>query len=134
MYRVNPFTYIIEGLLGTGLGNAPTYCADNELIRFTAPEGSTCAEYTAPFLSEAGGYIVDSNATECEYCPVTETSQFLASVSVSYEHRWRDFGFLVVFPVFNICVALLVYWRWRGCPGLRRRKRQRRRKGTIRFI
>uniref|UniRef100_A0A0B7KDD9 ABC transporter domain-containing protein n=1 Tax=Bionectria ochroleuca TaxID=29856 RepID=A0A0B7KDD9_BIOOC len=110
MYRVNPFTYIIEGLLGTGLGNAPMYCADNELIRFTAPEGSTCAEYTAPFLSEAGGYIVDSNATECEYCPVTETSQFLASVSVSYEHRWRDFGFLVVFSVFNICVALLVYW------------------------
>lgn len=110
MYRVNPFTYIIEGLLGTNLGNAPMYCADNELIRFTAPEGSTCAEYTAPFLSEAGGYIVDSNATECEYCPVTETSQFLASASVSYEHRWRDFGFLVVFSVFEICVALLVYW------------------------
>ncbi|KAH6696966.1 ABC-2 type transporter-domain-containing protein [Plectosphaerella plurivora] len=110
MYRVNPFTYIIEGLLGTGLGNAPMYCADNEFIRFTAPEGSNCAEYAQSFISEAGGYILDPDSTTCEYCPVTETNQFLASVSVDFNHRWRNFGILFAFCVFNMCVALLAYW------------------------
>ncbi|CEN59914.1 Putative ABC transporter CDR4 [Aspergillus calidoustus] len=110
MYRINPFTYIIEGFLGTSLGNAPMYCAPNEFVRFTAPDGSTCAEYASEYLSQSGGYLANPDATDCEYCAMSESNQFLASVSVSYDHRWRDFGFMLVFCIFNLSMALVLYW------------------------
>lgn len=110
MYRVNPFTYIIEGLLGTGLGSAPMTCADTEYIRFIAPENSTCGEYLSSYISQAGGNLENPSATECQYCPVTDTNQFLTSINVSFGHRWRNFGILLVFSAFNIGVALGVYW------------------------
>jgi ATP-binding cassette, subfamily G (WHITE), member 2, PDR len=110
MYRVNPFTYIIESFMGTSLGNAPMHCAANEFVRFTAPDNLTCAEYALDYLSRTGGYLADPEATACEYCSMSETNQFLASVSISYKHRWRDFGFMWVFCLFNLCMAFLFYW------------------------
>ncbi|CAH0002311.1 unnamed protein product [Clonostachys byssicola] len=110
MYRVNPFTYIIEGLLGTGLGNAPMYCADNEFVQFTAPNGSTCVGYTADFISQAGGYLADPEATDCRYCAMNQTNSFLTSVNINFDNRWRDFGIMWAFCVFNIAMALGFYW------------------------
>ncbi|EXA30453.1 ATPase [Fusarium oxysporum f. sp. pisi HDV247] len=110
MYRINPFTYIIESFMGTSLGNAPMYCADNEFIPFTAPNGSTCGEYASDFLSQAGGYLADPDATDCQYCAMSDTNQFLSSISVSYGNRWRDFGFMWVFCIFNLSLAMLFYW------------------------
>ncbi|KAL1880537.1 hypothetical protein VTK73DRAFT_5550 [Phialemonium thermophilum] len=79
MYRVNPFTYIVESFLGTSLGNAPMYCASNEFVHFVASNGSTCAEYASQYLSQVGGYLLDPDSTECQYCAMNETNQFLAS-------------------------------------------------------
>ncbi|RKK91202.1 hypothetical protein BFJ71_g11086 [Fusarium oxysporum] len=110
MYRINPFTYIIESFMGTSLGNAPMYCADNEFIPFTAPNGSTCGEYASDFLSRARGYLADPDATDCQYCAMSDTNQFLSSISVSYGNRWRDFGFMWVFCMFNLSLAMLFYW------------------------
>ncbi|KAI8649075.1 putative ABC1 transport protein [Fusarium keratoplasticum] len=110
MYRVNPFTYIIESFMGTSLGNAPMYCAPNEFIRFTAPNGSTCTEYASDYINQVGGYLANPNATNCEYCTMSETNQFLASVSISYGHRWRDFGLMWIFCIFNLGAAFLFYW------------------------
>ncbi|KAF5582745.1 ABC transporter CDR4 [Fusarium pseudocircinatum] len=88
MYRVNPFTYIIESSMGTSLGNAPMFCATNG----------------------KEGYLADPKATECMYCAVSNTNQFLASVSISYGNRWRDFGIMWAFCIFNLCIAFLFYW------------------------
>ncbi|RKK74598.1 ABC transporter CDR4 [Fusarium oxysporum] len=110
MYRINPFTYIIESFLGTSLGNAPMYCASNELVRFSAPNGSTCAEYAADFIAQAGGYLVDPESSDCGYCAMSETNTFLASVSVSFNNRWRDFGFMWAFCIFNVGMAFVFYW------------------------
>ncbi|WJG35769.1 putative ATP-binding cassette transporter [Fusarium oxysporum Fo47] len=110
MYRVNPFTYIIESFMGTSLGNAPMYCASNEFVRFTAPNGSTRGEYASAYIDQAGGYLSDLGATDCEYCAVSDTNQFLKSVSISYGNRWRDFGIMWVFCIFNLCMAFLFYW------------------------
>ncbi|KAM0335133.1 hypothetical protein ACHAQA_000173 [Verticillium albo-atrum] len=81
MYRINPFTYIIGSFLATSLANAPMHCADNEFVRFTAPNGSTCAEYASGFLGRVGGYLEDPDATDCQYCAMSNTNQFLDSVS-----------------------------------------------------
>ncbi|KAH7419378.1 ABC-2 type transporter-domain-containing protein [Cadophora sp. MPI-SDFR-AT-0126] len=110
MYRVNPFTYIIESFMGTSLGNAPMYCAANEFVNFIAPNGSTCAEYASNYLTDVGGYLADPESTYCQYCAMDNTNKFLETVSISFGNRWRDFGIMWVFCIFNLSLALLFYW------------------------
>jgi ABC-type multidrug transport system permease subunit len=58
-----------------------------------------------------GGYLTDSSATtNCSYCSFASTNQFLAGVSSSYSHRWRNFGILWVFIIFNAIMAVFLYW------------------------
>ncbi|KAK1990581.1 ABC-2 type transporter [Colletotrichum falcatum] len=113
MYRVNPFTYVVEGFLGTSLANAAVRCAANEYVTFNAPANQTCGQYLAAYISVAGGYLSDPNAGNggaCQYCALATTNAFLSGVSVRYGNRWRDFGFLWVYAVFNIAMAVLIYW------------------------
>ncbi|KAJ3538998.1 hypothetical protein NM208_g5663 [Fusarium decemcellulare] len=110
MYRVNPFTYIIEGFLGTSLGDAPMSCASDEYVRFSAPNGTTCGEYASDYIDRVGGYLADKDATDCRYCAMSETNAFLASVNVSIDHRWRDYGFMWVYCIFNIGASMAIYW------------------------
>ncbi|PHH91470.1 hypothetical protein CDD83_309 [Cordyceps sp. RAO-2017] len=110
MYRVNPFTYVVEGFLGTSLANAPMHCEPSEFIDFNAPGGTTCGDYLAPYIARAGGYVEDAGASQCRFCPLAETNAYLSTINVSFSHRWRDFGFMWVYCIFNIAVAIFLYW------------------------
>lgn len=89
MYRLSPFTYLAEGLLGAAIGNTQVECDDLEFARFTAPSGQTCGEYMSDYIAVAGGRLLDPTATDCQFCALDNTNQFLQSVSYSYDNRWR---------------------------------------------
>ena len=111
MYRVNPFTYFVEGFLGTALANAEARCDDNEYLTFDAPAGSSCADYMADYSAAAGGFLRDPGATdECAYCPIGNTDQFLSAVSVDFANRWRNWGIMWVFVAFNVAAAVFFFW------------------------
>ncbi|RGP63280.1 atpase [Fusarium longipes] len=110
MSRTSPFTYVVEGLMGTSMANANAGCEPNELITFNAPNGTTCGDYMKTYLSDVGGYIVGNATSECQYCTISGTNRFLESKSMSYDNRWRDFGLLWVYCVFNIVAAFVIYW------------------------
>ena len=111
MYRVSPFTYLVSAMLSTAVANTEVVCAANELLRFDPPDGFTCGEYLATYMAAAGGYLIDDNAAEgCQYCSVKETNTFLASVGSNYNDRWRNFGILWAFIIFNVGAALGLYW------------------------
>ncbi len=111
MNRVSPFTYLVSGVLSAGIANTRVFCADNELLAFKPSSGSTCGEYMAAHQQQIGGYLIDANATvECLYCPISDTNKYLETVNISYADRWRNFGILWVYIVFNIGAALLVCW------------------------
>lgn len=112
MYRVNPFTYIVDGFLAVTLANAPVHCANNEIINFSAPDGSTCTEYLKPYISMAGGYLANGSGSgsDCEFCPIESTNDFLASINSHWDDRWRNFGLLWVYISFNVVAALFFYW------------------------
>ncbi|KAF7555659.1 hypothetical protein G7Z17_g1989 [Cylindrodendrum hubeiense] len=111
MYRVSPFTYMVGGVLSAAVANTNVVCADNELLSFKPTNGSTCGEYVAVHQQHIGGYLVDDSATvECLYCPISDTNKYLETVSISYADRWRNFGVLWVYVLFNIGAALLLYW------------------------
>ncbi|KAK2040972.1 ABC-2 type transporter [Colletotrichum somersetense] len=113
MYRVNPFTYVAEGFLGTSLANAAVECAANEYVTFAAPNNQTCGQYLADYISVAGGYVADPNAGNgalCQYCAIATTNDFLRGINVYFGNRWRDFGFMWVYTIFNIAMIVLIYW------------------------
>ena len=111
MYRVSPFTYLVDGMLSTGLANTQVVCSGIEYVRFNPANGLTCGEYMAPYIAALGGYVRDPNATtQCEFCPISDTNVFLATVASSYSHRWRNFGIMWAYIVFNIALALFLYW------------------------
>ncbi|WVQ84203.1 hypothetical protein IAT38_006354 [Cryptococcus sp. DSM 104549] len=110
MYRVSPFTYLVEGILGTALANNSVVCSATELLTFTAPAGQTCGEYMAGYMSMAGGYLVDEAASVCEFCALSSTNVFLQKFGIYYSHKWRDFGIMWAFVISNIVGAIFFYW------------------------
>ncbi|CAH6719702.1 pleiotropic ABC efflux transporter of multiple drugs Cdr1p [[Candida] jaroonii] len=122
VYRVNPFTYIVQGVLSAGLANAPAYCEEYELLKFTAPDGETCGSFMNDFIGVAGGQLMNNQTSNCEYCSYTSTNQFLDRISASYSERWRNFGILCCFIVFNFFLTILFYWLARVPKGTRQKK------------
>ncbi|KAL4924502.1 ABC-2 type transporter-domain-containing protein [Aspergillus undulatus] len=114
MYRVNPLTYLIVGLLSASLANSQVTCAENEYLMFNAPPSNTCAEYLSFYISAQGGYLLRPEDTtagaECKFCQISETNTFLASVNASFELSWRNFGIMWAYVVFNMTGAVGLYW------------------------
>lgn len=102
MYYVNPSTYWIGVVLAATLHNIPVQCTDTETARFNSPPGQTCGAYAGSFAQRAGGYLVNPTATtDCQYCPYSVGDQYLTSLNITYEQRWRDFGIFLAFCISN---------------------------------
>lgn len=111
MYYISPFTWLASGLLSTGVANTEIVCASNEYVKFLPPAGQSCGSYMASYISSSGGYLVDIGNTEnCEFCQLSNTNEYLSTVNIRYEDRWRNFGIVLVYIVFNAVGALGVYW------------------------
>lgn len=111
MYRVSPFTYLVDGMLSTGLANNAVVCSSIELVKFSPPSGQTCGKYMADYISRAGGYVTNTDATmNCEFCSASSTNVYLEQLSSQYSTRWRNFGIMWAFIIFNIFGALVLYW------------------------
>ncbi|KAJ4291758.1 hypothetical protein N0V90_009653 [Kalmusia sp. IMI 367209] len=114
MYRVSPFTYWIGGMCATLLHDRPVVCTDTEVSRFNPPSGQTCRQYLSDYLLNAPGVLQNPDATaDCRYCSLRNSDQFLAGSNIFYSERWRNFGILWAFVIFNIFVAVLTYWAFR---------------------
>ncbi|KAJ7762052.1 pleiotropic drug resistance ABC transporter [Mycena maculata] len=117
MYRLSPYTYLTEGLLGQALGKHNITCSSVELVHMDPPSGQTCGAYLATYISTAGGYLTNSNATSgCEFCSTATTDEFLAaSFNIYYSHHWRNAGLLFAYIFANIIgiYALTYFFRIR---------------------
>ncbi|KAF4583486.1 hypothetical protein EYR38_002237 [Pleurotus pulmonarius] len=112
MYRLSPFTYLIEGLLGQALGRSPIVCSDIEYVTVDPPSGQTCGQFFERYISSAGGYLRDPSASSgCQFCSFATTDEMLgASFNISYDHRWRNVGLLFAYILFNFAgIYLLTY-------------------------
>lgn len=116
MYRVSPFTYIVSAILSTGLANAKVVCSKVEYTTFDPPTaGQTCAQYLEDYIqASGGGYLREPNATSgCEFCTMSTTNQYLATVDIDYSDRWRNFGIIWAYTIFNAFAACFLYWYFR---------------------
>ncbi|KAJ5780775.1 hypothetical protein N7457_005935 [Penicillium paradoxum] len=111
MYRVSPFTYWVGGMASAQLHNRPVICSTAELAIFDPPSGQTCFQYLEKYVTAAGGQLLNGDATSgCEYCSLQVADQFLGSVNIFYSERWRNFGIMWAFIVFNVFMATVMYY------------------------
>lgn len=66
----------------------------------------------ANYIDMAGGRLVNSigNDSACSFCPMVDTNAFLSSINISWDNRWRDFGILWAYIVFNVSAATFIFW------------------------
>lgn len=115
LYQLDPFTRLISGTITTALHGLNVRCRSSELNIFTAPPGETCGSYMETFFSSGGpGYLVDSNATNCEYCAYSIGDQFYGAFQYTFDTRWRDLGIFIAFVASNtiILFAATRYLNW----------------------
>lgn len=128
MYRVSPFTYWIGGIVSTLVHERQIKCSAAEMLVFDPPQGASCAEYLQPLAGKAAGTLMNPGATKaCEYCSVSVADQFLAGVDIYWSERWRNFGLMWAYIVFNIGVAIAAYYvfrvkRWNFKPPAKGKK------------
>jgi len=115
MYWLDPYHYIIEGLVSAQLHDVEVRCASDEFSIFNPPPGQTCGNYAAAFMAKAPGYINNLNATsDCEYCQYSVGQDFYNGLSMDFANRWRNLGILCMYLAFNIIILLVAirYVRW----------------------
>lgn len=118
LYHLTPFTYLIEGMTVNVIHGLPIVCTSIELNSFSAPPGTTCTDYMAPFFAAGGfGYLqTGADTTNCGYCRYADGDQFLMSLGMSYSHRWRDFGLMwayILFNAFLTCALFYIFRVWK---------------------
>ncbi|KDQ56615.1 hypothetical protein JAAARDRAFT_131673 [Jaapia argillacea MUCL 33604] len=115
MYRVSPYTYLIEGLLGQALGKTEITCNEVEYVMLTPPSGQTCGNYLQNYMSMAGGYLTNPNASsDCQFCSARTADQFLGlNFNIEYSHHWRNLGLMFVYIAFNIAATFLLTYLFR---------------------
>ncbi|OTA81656.1 hypothetical protein M434DRAFT_401324 [Hypoxylon sp. CO27-5] len=102
MYWLNPCTYWIGGILSAALENVPVRCDPSETAQFDAPPNQTCESYAGDFARSAGGYLLNPDATSgCQYCPYSVGDQYLTTLNLSADEKWRDFGIFLAFCITN---------------------------------
>ncbi|KAG0022990.1 hypothetical protein BGZ80_010678 [Entomortierella chlamydospora] len=108
MYWLDPYHYIVEGIVVTQLNNVAVICSSTELSIFHAPPGQTCNEYAGAFIATDTGYLNNPDATgNCEYCPYTLGQQYFEPLNMFYVHRWRNLGIFSAYILFNIFITIL---------------------------
>ncbi|KAK4150582.1 hypothetical protein C8A00DRAFT_46061 [Chaetomidium leptoderma] len=109
LYWLNPSSYWIAGVLSATLAGQTIRCAPNEAAYFNPPSGQTCQDFASDFVRQAGqGYLMNPDDTSnCGYCPYANGSEYLQTLGISPDTKWRNFGIFLVFCVIN---WLLVYF------------------------
>lgn len=111
MYRVSPFNYLVDGMLATGLANTRVACSSIELLELQPPSNQTCGQFMDNYIQSSGGYLVYPNAIQdCQFCSANDTNVVLKTLNASYSHRWRNFGIMWAYIIFNVAAALGLYW------------------------
>ncbi|TVY50118.1 ABC transporter G family member [Lachnellula occidentalis] len=103
MYYLNPSTYWIGGVLAATLNNTPVECAPQEAAYFNPPPGMTCGAYAQPFVDsiKQGRLMNPGDTSNCGYCQYASGVEFLQTLNIEPDLKWRYFGIFFAFCLSN---------------------------------
>ncbi|WWC57723.1 uncharacterized protein I303_100257 [Kwoniella dejecticola CBS 10117] len=99
IYYLNPFNYLIGGLVSRIMWDVDVQCAEEEYGIFNPPDGETCQAYMTEFLSQNPGYLNNPDATsQCQYCPYSKGYEYLKTLNLGDKvDGWRDIAITALF-------------------------------------
>ncbi|KAI2788007.1 ABC multidrug transporter atrF [Penicillium oxalicum] len=112
IYWLNPFNYLMGGLLVFNLWDTDIQCKDSEFAIFNPPNGTTCGKYLEEFMQTIGSRmnLVNPEATEsCRVCQYTHGSDYLYNLNLKeYYYGWRDIGIVALFALSSYALVYLL--------------------------
>ncbi|EMD67087.1 hypothetical protein COCSADRAFT_83327 [Bipolaris sorokiniana ND90Pr] len=103
MYYVNPFTYLMGGLLTFTMWDKEVICKTSEFAVFDPPNGQSCGAYLEPYLQGLGraANLVNPDAMEtCRVCQYRKGSDYLATLNIKeHYYGWRNIGICALFAL-----------------------------------
>ncbi|KAL2821166.1 ABC-2 type transporter-domain-containing protein [Aspergillus granulosus] len=110
-YYLNPFTYVLGGMLTFGIWDAKVTCNKDEFAFFDPPNG-TCKDYLGDFIAGAGKAInlINPDATsQCQVCQYTRGSDYLHTLNIHhYYYGWRDAAICVIFTLSGYALVFVM--------------------------
>lgn len=108
LYWLDPYHYLVEGLVTTQLYNVTVVCAPLEFNIIQPPAGLTCFQYMDAFLQRATGFINNPDAfSDCQYCQYSKGQDFYQNLNMDIAHRWRNLGIMCIYLVSNVMIIVL---------------------------
>ena len=120
MFRLSPFTWIMEGILGNAVGDAKVDCQPNELQTIIPPNVS-CERWMEPWTAKRDavnppprtGYYVSNPDGTCGFCRYRYGEDYLNSVEMTAKGMYRDLGIICAYIVFNTLLLFGLFWLFR---------------------
>lgn len=110
-YYLNPFTYVVAGMLTFGMWDTTVTCNAEEFAYFDPPNG-TCKDYLAHYMAGVGSAInlINPEATsQCQVCQYTRGSDYLKTLSINhYYYGWRNAGICVIFAISGYALVFVL--------------------------
>ena len=89
-------------MLAATLNGIPIQCTPSETARFDPPPNQTCQSYAGQFARSAGGYLLNPGASmDCQYCQYSVGNDYLKTLNIRADEKWRDFGIFFAFCFSN---------------------------------
>lgn len=112
MYYLDPFTYLVGGLLTEVLWDVKVQCNPSEYLQFSAPAGQSCGDYMSDFLSANPGYLLDANATgTCSFCEYSTGADYAKTFNkLERYYGWRDVSYLSLFLYTRVLMDIDWYY------------------------
>jgi ABC-type multidrug transport system permease subunit len=102
LYWLNPFNYVVSGMLTFGIWGSKVVCKEEEFAIFD-PANGTCAEYLRDYMAGDGwrSNLTNPDATSgCRVCEFKNGGDFLTTLNINhYLYGWRDAGISVIFAI-----------------------------------
>lgn len=111
MYWINPFTYLLGGLVTAVIEDLPVVCNEEDLYILSPPANESCGAYLFSWASYAQAQLLNPAATEnCRLCKYTTGNQYLESFRLGSGQNGGIWGNWAIFALFTVSSFLLVYF------------------------
>ncbi len=110
MYYLSPYTWLIGGLTSNVISGTEVICVAKELNIFNPPNGQTCQEFAGSFVQSAGKLLNPEATMNCEYCRYSVGDQYLRTLNMNFDDRWRNLGFVCAYVIFNAACAFAFFY------------------------
>lgn len=112
IYWMNPFNYLMGGLLVFNVWDTDVQCKENEFAIFDPPTNQTCIDYLGTYMETIGSRmnLVNPDATQaCKVCEYRMGSDYLFTINLKeYYYGWRDIGIVAIFAVSSYALVYLL--------------------------